>query len=138
MSEDQHHNDDACCSGSGQSAIPARWSGNLQDDLESPPESDTSVCRLDEERQKRRQREVVEPLVEAATDVRVDDDGVTFSYAPDTEILRALVAFVDVERTCCPFFGFELRVAPDGGPMRLTIEAPQNFDTDRFAEVLGA
>ncbi len=46
-------------------------------------------------------------------------DGLAFRFAAD--VYDEVTAFIAQERRCCPFFHFQLDVAPDSGPLWLRI-----------------
>jgi hypothetical protein len=46
-------------------------------------------------------------------------DGYAFQFAPQTDTLHLLTQFVTLERLCCPFFTFTIRVEPENGPLWL-------------------
>ena len=61
--------------------------------------------------------------------------GYTFHFA--AEHLGKVARFVENERRCCPFFAFEIAVAPEGGPIVPTIAGPEGVKAFIRAE-LGA
>jgi hypothetical protein len=52
-------------------------------------------------------------------------DGYSFSFPGNAEWANKLVGFVNSERVCCPFFAFELVVAPDLGPILLRVRGAE-------------
>jgi hypothetical protein len=52
--------------------------------------------------------------------VTEDAEGYTFHYAPDVPP-AAMIAWVEMERKCCPFLRFTLDVPEEGGASRLRI-----------------
>jgi hypothetical protein len=48
-------------------------------------------------------------------------DGYAFRLSNDSDLLLRLAVFVDLERRCCPFFGFNIEVEPEGGPLWLKL-----------------
>jgi hypothetical protein len=59
---------------------------------------------------------------ELALETRELSKGYTFHFG--AEHLVEIASFVANERRCCPFFGFEIAVAPEGGPVTLSITGP--------------
>ena len=59
---------------------------------------------------------------EAAVEVRDVPDGLSFTFRADAydDVMR----FVRLERLCCPFLGFSIEVAPQGGTVQLTLSGP--------------
>ena len=80
-------------------------------------------------------RQLVEALLHAITERRELPDG--YSFRVDNEHLTAdqLVEWVNLERQCCPFFGFEILWEPENGPVWLRLTGPQgvkDFILDEF------
>lgn len=129
-----------CCGGDGADGqkpdVPVRWAEDLEEHLDPDrgDAADGEVCRLDEDRQRRRYREVLEPLLERAVDQTLTEERMELVFEPDRSLLRAITAFVDVERRCCPLVRFELEIEADGGPIRLTTEVPEEFDPGPMEE----
>jgi hypothetical protein len=64
-------------------------------------------------------------------------DGYAFKLPADA--LVSTSQWVSYERRCCPFFNFELQVAPDGGPLWVRITGDRGvkqFIETEFAAVL--
>ena len=70
-------------------------------------------------------RQLVEAFLHAITERRELPDG--YSFRVDNEHLTAdqLVEWVNLERQCCPFFGFEILWEPENGPVWLQLTGPQ-------------
>jgi hypothetical protein len=47
--------------------------------------------------------------------------GFEFEFPADAAVYQLLAEWVAVERLCCPFFDIDLRVAKEGGPLRLCL-----------------
>jgi hypothetical protein len=80
----------------------------------------TVVCGLSATDRQERGQEWVR-LLEDAEEVAELADGYALKF-PDREswIARA-VELIVAERKCCPFFGFAITFAPDGGPIWLHV-----------------
>ena len=63
-------------------------------------------------------QDAVEKVVELPT-------GYAFRFAPASVDLMALAEFVSRERLCCPFFGFEIVVEANDGPVWLRLKGGQ-------------
>ena len=48
-------------------------------------------------------------------------NGITIQIAPDKITLPQLAEWISMERKCCPFFDFKIDVAPESGPVWLTL-----------------
>jgi hypothetical protein len=51
-------------------------------------------------------------------------NGFRWRFAPDSELLSAMVQTINVERQCCRFLQFSLTVEPDAGPVWLAVTGP--------------
>jgi hypothetical protein len=51
-------------------------------------------------------------------------NGIAIQIAPDKVTLPQLAEWISMERKCCPFFNFKIEVAPDSGPVHLTLTGP--------------
>lgn len=51
-------------------------------------------------------------------------DGVVYTFDSSDELLDQLIAFIKAERSCCPFFKFELTIRDVKNPMMLRITGP--------------
>jgi hypothetical protein len=51
-------------------------------------------------------------------------NGYEFEFASDAPIYQALVQYIPLERACCPFFEFNVRVAPNGGKLYWSLTGP--------------
>jgi hypothetical protein len=57
----------------------------------------------------------------SAQEVRELKTGYAVRLPNETELLRAVVAFLSYERLCCPFLHFRLDIHPEQGPIWLEI-----------------
>ena len=53
------------------------------------------------------------------------EDGYGFAFPGDAGWATRLVEFVAAERSCCPFFRFELDFRPGGGEILLRVRGPE-------------
>ena len=53
------------------------------------------------------------------------EDGYEFAFPGDAGWAVRLVEFVVAERSCCPFFRFELDFRPGGGEILLRVRGPE-------------
>jgi hypothetical protein len=53
------------------------------------------------------------------------EDGYGFAFPGDADWAMRLVEFVVAERSCCPFFRFELDFQPGGGEIQLRVRGPE-------------
>lgn len=57
-------------------------------------------------------------------------DGYAFRYRTDESSWRTAAEYVELERRCCPFFRFVLRLEPNGGAV--TLELTGGEDVKEF------
>jgi hypothetical protein len=80
-------------------------------------------------------RHLVEALLHAITERRELSDGYSFRIDNEHLTTNQLVEWVNLERQCCPFFGFEILWEPENGPVWLQLTGPQgvkDFIVDEF------
>ena len=71
-----------------------------------------------------RRREVFAAVRATCRRVEEAEDGVRLTFDAAEGMLSRLADLIDLERTCCRFLTFRLEVAPDGGPITLTLSGP--------------
>jgi hypothetical protein len=67
-----------------------------------------------------------------AEQLRELKDGYGFAYQPTEEWAGKVMAFIAVERECCPFFTFEVVFEANYGPLWLVLRGPG--DVKQFIE----
>lgn len=91
---------------------------------ERDPVSEPSVfaCRLGvlTPQERTRHRDFRARLERGTVGVTEDGDGYTFHYSDDVAPAD-VIAWIEMERRCCPFLRFTLDVPEEGGPSRLRI-----------------
>ncbi len=65
-------------------------------------------------------------------------DGYAFRLPYETGLLRKAVDFIDDERLCCPFFGFTLKIEPEGGALLLFLTGREGVKPFIHAEMASA
>jgi hypothetical protein len=63
----------------------------------------------------------IERVFAGVQEVRELPTGYALRLSDETEMLQTVVAFISYERLCCPFFHFELDIAPEQGPIWLRL-----------------
>ena len=53
------------------------------------------------------------------------DSGYALRFAPEDAVLPDLATLIELERQCCPFLRFELKVLPASGPIWLELSGPE-------------
>lgn len=62
-----------------------------------------------------------ERVFASAQEVQELATGYAWQLPNETDLLQTVVAFLNYERLCCPFFRFTLQIEPDQGPIWLKI-----------------
>lgn len=66
-----------------------------------------------------RREELVSQLGHSLRELYELEQGYGMVFEPSASTLADLVEFIALERLCCPFLNFELRVQEENGPVRL-------------------
>ena len=85
-----------------------------------------------------RRRDLARDVFGQALQVSELNDGYEFAFPGGVGWAKRLVAFIDAERACCPFFTFELRFEPHGGRISLRMRGPEGAKEFVKAELLDA
>jgi hypothetical protein len=86
--------------------------------------------------QRQRQRQVSHHLTELRRSVRELDNGYAFEYADEVASYPLLGEFIAFEHRCCPFFHFNLEVAPEAKSIWLHITGTEGVKEFVYAEFL--
>jgi hypothetical protein len=82
------------------------------------------ACNLSQEDLARRRDEIVVPLFSARQEAQELPDGYALRFPGDEVWATRLLALIALERSCCPFFTFELVFEPQQGPLWLCLRGP--------------
>ncbi len=63
----------------------------------------------------------IDELFHTVTEIRELSNGYSFRLPNESDVLLKAAEFIALERLCCPFFGFALEVAPEGGSAWLSL-----------------
>ena len=83
------------------------------------------ACTLGERELALRRAEIADTLVSGRQETRELPDGYALRFPGDEMWAARLLAFITGERTCCPFFTFELTFEPQLGPIWLHVRGPE-------------
>jgi hypothetical protein len=84
----------------------------------------TIACTLGPAVVKARREDLLGSLVRRAHE-RIDlPDGYRLRFVAADDLLPAIAKVIEVERQCCRFLTFDIRVEPDGGPIWLEFTGP--------------
>ena len=103
---------------------------------ERPAKELPIACGLGGREQRERREELSLEVFSGRLETEELDDGYVFVFPGEAVWAEKLVGFVVVERECCPFFSFELRFEPGGGPISLRVRGPEGakeFAREEFA-----
>jgi len=82
-----------------------------------------------------RYKVLAEKLKAANVERREEATGYAFRFHTAQASLMDVAEWVNFERRCCPFFDFEIRLQPEGGPLWLKVtgrEGVKQFISDEF------
>lgn len=68
-------------------------------------------------------------------EIRELDDGFSFLLDDAPELLNKLAEFMELERLCCPFFGFAVELEPEGGAVSLKLTGREGVKQFIKAEI---
>ena len=94
------------------------------------------ACSLTDSQLQERRRTVLHKVRSAVDEIRELDSGYAYSFPSNGEWLIEVAQLVNLERECCPFLQFAIKVAPDNGPIWLEMTGPEGtkeFLTNTFA-----
>lgn len=77
----------------------------------------------------------IEAVFGAVQQIRELDGGYAFRLADHEEMLMQVAAFMAKERLCCPFFGFQLHLEPEGGSLWLHLTGREGVKPFIQAEI---
>ena len=72
------------------------------------------ACTLGKESLEER-KELLKELMRGIVERRPLDDGIALRFEPEPGVVTRLAQLVDLERECCQFFGFRIRVEEEKG-----------------------
>jgi len=85
----------------------------------------TVACSLTGPELQERRRRVLRKVSEAVLEVKDLGDGYAYRFPSDEIWITELANLITVERQCCPFLRFNLRIEPGAGPIWLELSGPQ-------------
>jgi hypothetical protein len=83
------------------------------------------ACSLTTPELHEREQTVLAKIRTRILEVRDLDSGFALRFAPEDAVLADLATLIDLERQCCPFLRFELKVLPANGPIWLELTGPE-------------
>jgi hypothetical protein len=100
------------------------------------------ACVMDAIEPDKRQQHIATArrLFHSIKEVRELPDGYAFRLSDEPEMLLEVAGFIALEKLCCPFFGFTVRVEPEGGNLWLELtgrEGVKPFIRAEIGEFMG-
>ena len=77
----------------------------------------------------------IQKLFHSVRSMRELPDGYAFELPNESDVLATLTQFVDLERLCCPFFGFTIEVEREGGPIIFSLTGREGVKPFIIAEI---
>ena len=109
-------------------------------DLERVDAETPIACKLSGEDLAARGEEV-DDVFQAVEQVRELADGYAFRFSGSNATASRLLEFTLAERSCCPFFTFELVFEPDEGPIWVRLRGSagvKEFVASAWGEIIAA
>ena len=94
------------------------------------------ACSLTTAELQERRKTVLHRVRLKVVEVRELDEGYAYSFASEAGRLAELAELVDLERQCCPFMSFSIKVEQNNGPIWLELTGPEG--TKAFLEAVFA
>ena len=82
------------------------------------------ACSLTGPELRERRETVLAAVRSRVREVREIESGMALRFDPEGNVLSALAELIELERQCCPFLQFALRVLPANGPLWLELTGP--------------
>ena len=83
------------------------------------------ACHLTSTELQERRQTVLAKLHDAVLAVKELPDGYEYLFSSEGNRFKELTEMIDLERQCCPFLEFNLKVTAGGGPLHLEITGPE-------------
>ncbi len=99
---------------------------------ESPFACSMSAIAAD---QREAHRHSVEELFKKVQSVDELPNGYSFRLPNEPNVVLAAAHFIELERLCCPFFGFRLEVEREGGGLTLSLTGREGVKPFTKAEI---
>ncbi len=77
----------------------------------------------------------IEKVFSSVEEIRELPNGYAFRLNGSSTVLQNAAEFIELERLCCPFFGFVLEVLDEGGEIWLTLNGRDGVKPFILAEI---
>ena len=92
------------------------------------------ACTLNDSELQQRRSGLLARMQDWIQEVKSLDSGYALRFASTNEIMDELTTLIQLERSCCQFLQFNLKVLPEQGPIWLELTGPNG--TKEFLEGL--
>jgi len=92
------------------------------------------ACTLSDNEFQERRSGLLAKVRDKIHEVRSIDSGYALRFESTNEIIDELTTLIQLERSCCQFLEFNLRVLPEQGPIWLELSGPNG--TKEFLDCL--
>src|SRR6185295_14661169 len=82
------------------------------------------ACNLTDADFQQRRAVVLQTVAVGVIETKELDDGYAYRFQSDVGWLPTLINLISLERACCPFLHFNLRIEPAEGPIWLELTGP--------------
>jgi hypothetical protein len=82
------------------------------------------ACNLTDSGFQERRAGILKTVANGVVETKELEDGYAYRFPSDGSWLAALANLITVERACCPFLRFNLRIEPAEGPIWLELTGP--------------
>ena len=83
------------------------------------------ACTLSDADFRQRREELLKTVAAAVVKKRELTDGVAYCFSSEAEWITELAQLITVERECCSFIAFNLRIELGSGPIWLELTGPE-------------
>lgn len=83
------------------------------------------ACNLTDAAFQERRAGVLKTVKGAVMEIKELEDGYAYRFPSDEIWIPELTKLITVERACCPFLRFNLRIEPSSGPIWLELTGPE-------------
>jgi hypothetical protein len=82
------------------------------------------ACKLTDAEFRERREGILKAVKNGVAERKELEDGFAYRFPSDSAWLATLSKLVAVERECCPFLRFQIRLEPANGPIWLELTGP--------------
>ena len=82
------------------------------------------ACKLTDSDFQQRRAGLLKTVAGGVVETKELEDGYAYRFPLDATWVATLAKLITVERECCPFLRFSLRLEPAGGPIWLELTGP--------------